>query len=50
MRARLAVLASGRGSNFAAIYQAIDDEYGACPIFAGKRVHAAGWCNSWVQK
>lgn len=33
-----------------AIYQAIDAEYGACPIFAGKRVHAAGWCNSWLKK
>ncbi|WP_439105600.1 high-potential iron-sulfur protein [Congregibacter sp.] len=32
------------------LYQAADDEYGACPIFAGKRVHAAGWCNGWVPK
>lgn len=30
------------------LYQAADDEYGMCPIFAGKRVHAAGWCNGWV--
>ncbi len=30
------------------IYQKIDDEYGLCPIFAGKRVHATGWCTSWV--
>lgn len=30
------------------LYQAIDDSYGNCPIFAGKRVHATGWCNSWV--
>ena len=33
-----------------ALYQKIDDEYGLCPIFAGKRVHAAGWCNGWVGK
>jgi phosphodiesterase/alkaline phosphatase D-like protein len=33
-----------------ALYQAQDDEYGLCPIFAGKRVHAAGWCNGWVPK
>lgn len=30
------------------LYQAQDDEYGLCPIFAGKHVHAAGWCNSWI--
>ena len=33
-----------------ALYQRLDDEYGNCPIFAGKRVHAAGWCNGWVPK
>lgn len=32
------------------LYQPIDDQYGGCPIFAGKRVHAAGWCNGWVPK
>ena len=30
------------------IYQRIDDDYGLCPIFVGKRVHANGWCNGWV--
>jgi len=30
------------------LYSANDDEYGLCPIFAGKRVHASGWCNAWV--
>ena len=30
------------------IYQRIDDDYGLCPIFIGKRVHANGWCNGWV--
>jgi hypothetical protein len=33
-----------------ALYQPIDDQYGGCPIFAGKRVHANGWCNGWVPK
>ncbi len=33
-----------------ALYQAVDDSYGLCPIFAGKRVHATGWCNGWVAK
>ena len=30
------------------IYQRIDDDYGLCPIFVGKRVHANGWCNGWL--
>jgi hypothetical protein len=33
-----------------ALYQKLDDEYGLCPIFQGKRVHANGWCNAWVAK
>ncbi len=33
-----------------AIYTDLDGEYGNCPIFAGKRVHANGWCNSYVKK
>ncbi|EED35709.1 High potential iron-sulfur protein [Luminiphilus syltensis NOR5-1B] len=30
------------------LYEEIDDEFGLCPLFAGKRVHASGWCNGWV--
>jgi len=30
------------------LYQKLDDNYGLCPIFSGKRVHANGWCNGWV--
>ena len=30
------------------IYQRIDDGYGLCPIFVGKRVHANGWCNGRI--
>jgi len=33
-----------------ALYQKQDEEYGLCAIFAGKRVHANGWCNGWVPK
>jgi phosphodiesterase/alkaline phosphatase D-like protein len=33
-----------------ALYQKQDEDYGLCPIFAGKRVHANGWCNGWVPK
>ena len=33
-----------------ALYAGIDSEYGNCPIFPGKRVHANGWCNSYVKK
>ena len=33
-----------------ALYSDIDGEYGNCPIFPGKRVHAKGWCNSYVKK
>lgn len=41
---------AGQQCTSCALYQAQDDEYGLCPIFAGKRVHAAGWCNGWVPK
>ncbi len=41
---------AGQQCTNCAIYQALDDDFGVCPIFAGKRVHAAGWCNSWVRK
>jgi hypothetical protein len=30
------------------LYQKLDEDYGLCPIFSGKRVHANGWCNGWV--
>jgi hypothetical protein len=26
------------------------DPIGPCPLFAGKRVAAQGWCSSWVKK
>ncbi len=34
--------------NNCALYQPIDDEWGACSIFPGKKVKGAGWCNAWV--
>lgn len=30
------------------LYQPIDDEWGGCSIFPGKKVKGAGWCNAWV--
>ncbi|MBL7004949.1 MAG: high-potential iron-sulfur protein [Gammaproteobacteria bacterium] len=33
-----------------ALYQGGAAATGACPIFAGKDVAAAGWCASWVIK
>ncbi|MBX3707719.1 MAG: high-potential iron-sulfur protein [Pseudomonadales bacterium] len=27
-----------------------DASWGGCPIFMGRLVNAAGWCNSWVPK
>ncbi len=39
---------AGQQCTSCVLYQKIDDEYGNCAIFAGKRVHAAGWCNGWV--
>jgi hypothetical protein len=26
------------------------DEWGACPLFGGKKVAGAGWCSAWVKK
>jgi hypothetical protein len=26
------------------------DTAGGCPLFAGKRVAANGWCNAWIKK
>lgn len=26
------------------------DEWGPCPIFGGKLVHAKGWCSAYVKK
>ena len=30
------------------LYQPIDDEWGGCSIFPGKKVKGAGWCNAWI--
>lgn len=26
------------------------DEWGMCPLFAGKKVASEGWCSAWVKK
>jgi hypothetical protein len=33
-----------------ALYTGEPTGYGACSIFAGKEVAAAGWCNVWAPK
>ncbi len=33
-----------------ALYQAKGAAAGACSLFAGKQVAAAGWCSAWVKK
>ena len=34
-----------------ALFQAKgDEEWAGCPIFPGKDVNAAGWCNAWAPK
>jgi hypothetical protein len=33
-----------------ALYGKVDDEYGNCPLFAGKLVHANGWCSGYAPK
>lgn len=33
------------------LYQGAEgDEWGGCPLFAGKQVNANGWCSAWVAK
>ena len=34
--------------NNCSLYQPIDDTWGTCSIFPGKKVKGAGWCNAWV--
>jgi hypothetical protein len=30
------------------LYRPIDDVWGGCSIFPGKKVKGGGWCNAWV--
>ena len=32
------------------LYQGGKDAWGGCPLFAGKKVAAEGWCSAWVKK
>lgn len=40
----------GQNCSNCSLYQGGDAEWGACGIFPGKQVAAAGWCNAWVPK
>lgn len=43
--------AAGQQCANCALYQSkAGDAAGACPLFAGKQVAAAAWCNAWVKK
>ena len=32
------------------LFQGGDDEWGPCPLFAGKQVKATGWCNAYAPR
>ena len=34
--------------NNCSLYRPIDDVWGGCSIFPGKKVRGAGWCNAWI--
>ncbi len=43
--------AAGQVGSNCALYQGkASDKAAACPLFAGKQVVGAGWCNAWVKK
>ncbi len=43
--------AAGQLCSNCALYQGkATDKAAACPLFAGKQVAGAGWCNAWVKK
>ena len=42
---------AGQLCNNCSLYQGkVTDEWGGCPLFAGKQVAGKGWCNAWVKK
>ena len=42
---------AGKKCNNCQLYQGkATDEWGACPLFGGKKVAGAGWCSAWVKK
>lgn len=43
--------AAGQACHNCALYQGKPtDEWGACPLFAGKQVAGKGWCSAWAKK
>lgn len=50
-KAKYAKYADGQACHNCNLYQGAGTEgVGGCPIFAGKQVKAAGWCNAWIKK
>lgn len=42
---------AGQNCTNCSLYQGkATDKAAACPLFAGKQVAGAGWCNAWVKK
>ena len=48
-RAKFAKYEDGQRCDNCQLYTAKDADTGACSIFPGKLVTAAGWCNLWVK-
>lgn len=40
--------ASGQQCSNCALWQGGDEEWGGCPLFAGKQVKATGWCSAYA--
>jgi len=38
----------GQQCSNCSLYQGGDQPWGGCPLFAGKRVKATGWCNAYI--
>ncbi|MCD8516176.1 MAG: high-potential iron-sulfur protein [Burkholderiaceae bacterium] len=49
-KAKFAKYQDGQRCDNCQLYTAKDDKAGACSVFPGKLVTAAGWCNLWVKK
>lgn len=49
-KAKFAKYQSGQHCGNCQLYTAKGATSGACSVFPGKQVAAAGWCNLWVKK
>jgi len=49
-KAKFASYAAGQNCGSCQLYQGKADPAGICPLFAGKRVAAKGWCSAFAKK